>query len=252
MRRALVVQHLEPEQPFAIADALVARGVDLDVRRVFAGDAVPPDAAGLDGLVVMGGPMSARSDEGFATRRAELALVEDALAGEVPVLGVCLGAQLLAAAAGGAVTVGVAGPEIGWGPVRLSPDAGTDPLFRDLPSSLTVLHWHGETFGLPPGALHLVSTERYPNQAFRVGRCAWGLQFHLEVGVDAVARFTAAFDAEARAAGVDPARIDAEAPGFVAALEEPRRRVLDRFAQVVTARAASGDGARSGAVARSR
>jgi len=242
MPSALVVQHLQPEEPFAIADALVSHGVELDIRRVFYGDPVPSDASGLDAVVVMGGPMSARSDDGFASRRAELALLEDALARQVPTLGVCLGAQLLAAAAGGMVTVGVAGPEIGWGPVRLAPDAENDPLFRDLPPSLTVLHWHGETYGLPPGAAHLASTERYPNQAFRMGRCAWGLQFHLEVGVEAVAGFTATFGAEARSAGVDPAAIDAESARAVAELEGPRGTLLERFADIVGARAGTTPG----------
>jgi GMP synthase-like glutamine amidotransferase len=99
MATCLVVQHKPPESAFVIEDAITGAGVRVDTREVFAGDSIPRSAAGFDGLVVMGGPMSAISDDGFPTRRAELALMSDAVDIGVPTLGVCLGAQLLAALA---------------------------------------------------------------------------------------------------------------------------------------------------------
>lgn len=217
MRRCLIVQHVPAEQPYLLAEALAGRGVDLAVHAVPDGPPLPADAAGVDGLVVMGGPMSARSDDGFPTRRAELALLADAVRRGVPTLGVCLGAQLLAAATGGAVRAGQ-GPEIGWGPVDLAEAASDDCLLGGAGRQLTVLHWHGDTFDLPPGAVLLASNDRYRHQAFRLGDSAWGLQFHVEVDAAAVRRFATDFGAEATAAGVDPTAMAAAAPRHLAAL----------------------------------
>ncbi len=242
MSNCVVVQHLEPEGPYRISDALQRRDVEVDVCRVFAGDAVPDDLSGYDGVVVMGGPMSATSDDRFPSRRAEIALLADALERGVPALGVCLGAQLLAVAGGGTVYRGANGAEIGWAPVALSRDAADDPLFSGVPSSLTVLHWHGDTFDLPPGAVHLASSRHYRNQAFRCGSAAWGLQFHLEVDAGAVAAFTRAFGDEAERCGVPLGEIDGPAPGHLSALEGAGQIVLERFATLVCERAVkSGD-----------
>jgi len=235
MARCLVVQHLAPESPFAVGDALMAAGAEVEICRVFAGDVVPADATGLDGLVVMGGPMSADADDGFPTRVAELELIARAVADGVPTLGVCLGAQLLAASGGAAVYRGAAGPEIGWEEVDLAPPCDADALFADLPSRITVLQWHGDTFDLPDGALRLVAGQRYANQAFRLGPSAWGLQFHLEVTSEAVEGFLVAFGDEVE--GVeDLQRIRNEMPDALRRLAPTRDLVCARFAALVTAR----------------
>jgi GMP synthase-like glutamine amidotransferase len=229
----LVVQHLPPEGPYLIADALENAGIAVELCQIFAGDRPPAGLDGYDGLVVMGGPMSAASDEGFATRTAEIELLEDALRRGVPALGVCLGAQLLAIAAGGKVYPGAEGPEIGWAPVSLVGEAGRDLLFSDLPNELTVLHWHGDTFDLPPGATHLAMSKAYPNQAFRAGPRAWGLQFHLEVDGGAVDAFLAAFGDQAADCGVPPGEIATQASSAIAELAQARHMLLGRFAALV-------------------
>ena len=229
----LVVEHVEPERPYAIGDALAAAGVVLDIRRVFAGEALPLDATGLAGVVVMGGPMSALADDGFPSRRAELDLLADAVRRAVPTLGVCLGAQLLALAGGGRVLPGAAGPEIGWAPVELTEDALDDPLLAGLPDRLAVLHWHSDTFDLPAGSVHLAASDRYRGQAFRLGARAWGLQFHLEVDERAVAAFLGAFGKDVVQAGTTPEAIAAQSPAAVRALEPHRTRVVARFAELV-------------------
>ena len=142
--------------------------------------------------------MSAIDDHGFPTRTREVALLAQSLDRGTITLGICLGAQLLAVAAGSPVFVGHAGPEIGWGPVELMPEAASDPLLATVPSGLTVLHWHGDTFDLPLGATHLAASRTYANQAFRAGERAWGFQFHLEVDQRAVTGFVDAFGDEAR------------------------------------------------------
>ena len=168
----LIVQHAPVERAYAVASALAARGVRLDVREVFAGMPVPRSASGLDGLVVMGGPASAASDDGFPSRHDELALLADAVRLGVPTIGICLGAQLLAAATGGRVFVGEAGPEIGWSPVELTVDSSSDLLLAGAPRRVTVLHWHGDTFSLPPGGVRLAANDRYDEPGFP-GRDVW-------------------------------------------------------------------------------
>jgi GMP synthase-like glutamine amidotransferase len=245
MVQCLIIQHVAPESAWTIADALGRAGVGIDTRRVFADDPLPADTTGYDGLVVMGGPMSAARSEGFPTRKVELALITHALTSGVPTLGVCLGAQLVAIAGGACVYTGDEGAEVGWGAVDLTPACRGDRLFRCLPQKLTVLHWHADTFDLPPGAQRLVSNPVYPNQAFRMGEAAWGVQFHLEVTAEAVEGFLTRFADDAAAVPGGPEAIRRATPAAVADLSAPRDLVFDRFAGLVAARAPQPDPVKS-------
>ncbi|MFD5656114.1 methyltransferase domain-containing protein [Streptomyces hirsutus] len=227
----LVVEHASPEGPYAIATALEAAGLQMRVCRTWAGDEVPDTLTGVAALVVMGGPMAAY--ENFSGRAAELALLRAALEAEVPVLGVCLGAQLLASAAGGAARAGD-GARIGWGTVLMTSAARSDPLFAGTPGRLRILHWHADTVDLPPEATLLASSARCPVQAFRIGGSAWGTQFHLEVDKKAVDAFAAAFTDEA---AVAPDLLDTT-PTELATLAPHRDRVFARFAALVVDRSA--------------
>jgi GMP synthase-like glutamine amidotransferase len=224
-----------PESAFAVDHALLAAGVTIDTCRVFAGGDIPDDISELDGLVVMGGPMSATSDEGFPTREAEIALLVKALDAGIPTLGVCLGAQLLAAAGGGSVYRDPQGPEIGWAPIHLAPACQDDPLFAELPPTLTVLHWHGETLDMPPGSQRLISNTAYANQAYRIGAMAWGVQFHLEVTTEAVEGFLDAFAEDMALVPGGPEAVRAATPAAVATLAPARDLVCGRFARLVAA-----------------
>jgi GMP synthase-like glutamine amidotransferase len=235
MPNCLVIQHVVPESAFAIETLLRGAGGEIDTRRVFAGDAIPHDLTGIDGLVVLGGPMSARSDEGFSTRGAEIALLAEAIDAGIPTLGVCLGAQLLALAGGGLVASGAAGPEVGWHPVTLLASCDDDALFTGLPETLTVLHWHSDTFEIPSGAHLLMANTSYANQAFRVGEVAWGLQFHLEVTEEAVEGFLRAFSTDAAGAPGGSDRIRTATSLALEELTAPRNLVLGRFAGLVAA-----------------
>ncbi|MFC9618872.1 methyltransferase domain-containing protein [Streptomyces sp. NPDC056930] len=229
----LVVQHMPHEGPYAIGTALEAAGLLVRVCRTWAGDPVPESSAGLAALVMMGGPMAAYDDSpAFPTRAAELTLLRSALEAEVPVLGVGLGAQLLAVAAGGAARPGDA-QQIGWEEVRTTPATPADPLFAGLPERLRVLHWHGETMDLPADATLLASCDRYPAHSFRVGGSAWGLQFHLELDKAAVDASATAFPDEA-ATALD---LQESAPTELAALAPYRNGFFERFATLVASRA---------------
>lgn len=131
------------------------------------------------GIVPLGGNMHAWQEEEHPFLRDERQLLEEAVAEGVPVLGICLGAQLLARALGGRVSAG-RGPEIGWLDISPTSAAADDPLFRHLIRAAGVYHWHVDEFELPPSAIRLASSELFANQAFRGGE-AWGVQFHPEV-----------------------------------------------------------------------
>ena len=195
-RRAVVLQNMPTEGPERIAVMLAARGVTCAVRALHAGESVPEDLAADEILVVMGGAMGVGDvgDPRWPFLEPELALLRKLVARDAPVLGICLGAQLLAAAAGARVypnmRPGPNGPEpareVGWGPVDLI-GADREPVLAGLGARAMVLHWHGDTFDLPPGAVHLASTAVCRHQAFRLARRQFGFQFHCELELASIA-----------------------------------------------------------------
>lgn len=262
MKPVLVVQHVAAEGPGAIGRQLAAAGFDLDIRAVWrdgdgAGE-LPRSLRDHSALVIMGGPMAAHSDAGFPTRSRELALARQAIAQDLPTLGVCLGAQLIAVAAGGQCYRGPV-PEIGWYPIHLTPEASGDALLGDVPVSLTVFHWHGDTFSfgdLAAGSsvdssvarpVILAESDRYRHQAFRIGQRVWGLQCHPEVNEGTVVAMVAAGREELavlappdRGAGL-AASIVAATPAAVSELDLTQRTIFGRFAEVVCAHSAGAE-----------
>jgi GMP synthase-like glutamine amidotransferase len=178
-RRLVIIQHLAAEGPGLIAAVARDHGFTLDIRRMDRGDSVPA-AHALDGLVVLGGTMGAYETAAHPHLAAEQHLIADTCARDIPVLGVCLGAQILAAALGARVFKGSA-TEIGFGDVTLTPDGVRDPILGPSGPTFPAFHWHGDTFDLPRGAAHLATSAAYQQQAFRFGARAYGLQFHVEL-----------------------------------------------------------------------
>jgi GMP synthase (glutamine-hydrolysing) len=177
----LVLQHIACEPPAAFEDELRSRGLDVTRVELDEGDPLP-DWREFPAIVVMGGPMGAYQEADHPWLVDEKRLLREAVEGDVPVWGVCLGAQLLASALGARVYPG-AEPEVGLLPVELTAAAAEDPVFGDAPRSFPTLQWHGDTFDLPDGATLLASSPAYPHQAFRVGR-SYALQFHIEVPLE--------------------------------------------------------------------
>jgi GMP synthase (glutamine-hydrolysing) len=235
--RLLVVVPSESDPPALLGEWLRDAGLDLDERHVRAGDELPSTLDGFDGLLVLGGPQSATdSPEQSPELVGVRALLSQALAADLPTLAVCLGAQLLADVGGGTVRLGVDGPEVGATLVAKRDAADSDPLFRALPLSPDVLQWHHDEISqLPSGATLLASNPFYENQAFRVGRQVYGVQFHIETTPEIVRAW-----AESDPEGVDASPHDldticARAEAAQPDLEEVWAPFAARFAELVAA-----------------
>jgi len=237
MSRVVVLQHLDREGPGYIAELCEKRGLRIEIRRLDLGVPVPDSLADADLLVVMGGPMGVGDvgDPRFPFLAREIDLLGRILATEQPVLGVCLGSQILAAAAGSRVyrnqkpdKRGVLrpAPEVGFGEVRLL-GGKHEPVLAGLADRLLALHWHGDTFDLPAGAVLLAETDLCPNQAFRIGRRAYGLQFHVETDADLVRRW-AIEDAEFAAGALGP-----DGPARIAEASEAACMVMRRTGEIL-------------------
>ena len=179
MRKLLVFQH-SAREPLGVFDPMLRRaGFRIRYINFSRQPDQRPDVSRYNGLIVLGGPMNVDQADRFPHLTTEIAAIQEALARGIPILGICLGAQLLAAALGASVRPNNV-REIGWYRLHPTAAAGGDPLCRHLDGNQHVFQWHAYTFDLPPGAVHLASTPTCPNQAFRFGDRAYGLQFHLE------------------------------------------------------------------------
>jgi GMP synthase (glutamine-hydrolysing) len=177
--RLLVVQHEPSSPPGLLAAAAAATGVELQVVEA-PGEPVPATLDGADGLVVLGGVMDADESDAYPHLARTMDLLADAAARSAPALGICLGAQLAAAALGGRAYPGPAGEEIGWTKVELTDAGRADPVLGALHEPAELFEWHHDTFDPPPGATLLAGGAVYPSQAFRLGSVV-AVQFHPEV-----------------------------------------------------------------------
>ena len=196
--RVAIVENTAVSHHGQVGVALAEAGVLADVFRPFAGGGLPADPAAYAGLVVLGGEQSAL-DDGLHPYLPALARLMRAW-GEAgrAVLGICLGAQLLARGHDAANRLGAA-PEFGWCEVMRSPEASADPLFGGLPERFRIFQWHSDTFSLPPGAVRLATAKGAAQQAFRIGAKVYGTQFHFEANRAVVAHWSRDFAAQAEA-----------------------------------------------------
>lgn len=233
MKPVLAVQHTPVETLGTLEEALRKADVPLAYLRTHDGEPVPESAEGLVSLVVLGGPMGVYETERYPHLEDEIQLIQDALERRIPILGVCLGSQLLARALG--ATVEPAGrKELGWGEVQTTDEAFYDPLFGALGRSFTAFHWHGDAFELPEEAILLASSRPTPVQAFRFGKRAYGILFHLEVDERLVRGMLDDFQDEAREAGEDPYEILRQTPEHLPQLMARARRFHESFLKLLS------------------
>ncbi len=176
----LVLRHEPFEHLGHFATILDVQGIPFSYHEL----GQPISLQGYGSVIVMGGPMSA--NDPLPGMAAELALIEQAVRADVPVLGICLGSQLIAKALGAHVYPNPQ-KEIGWAPVHFTEAGQADAVFRDIPTPTVFFHWHGETFDLPAGAEWLAYSDRCRHQAYRYGRNVYGLQFHPEITAEMIA-----------------------------------------------------------------
>lgn len=229
MKQAVIIRHLAFEDLGSLAPALSAAGYA--VHYLEAGVDALDAAVAADLLVVLGGPIGVYEDELYPFLRDELALIRNRLQAGRPVLGICLGAQLMAAALGARVYAGH-GKEIGWS--AITPIAAEDnvlaPLFA---AGVQVLHWHGDTFDLPAGVRHLAASALYPHQAFAVGRHGLALQFHPEILGRNVERWLIGHACELGQAKLDIAALRAASQQQAPALERAAAQLWQDWLQAL-------------------
>lgn len=224
-KRAVAVRHVPFEDLGLLDDLLARRGYTVQVREAGIDSLTDPSVAAADLVILLGGPIGAYEDHLYPFLSDEIALAEKRLAAGQPLLGVCLGAQIMARALGAKVYPGPR-KEIGFAPLTLT-EAGAASCLAPLGEDGTpVLHWHGDTFDLPDGAVRLASTDVTPNQAYGLGRSALGLQFHGEVRGAGFERWLIGHACELAGAGISPADLRAEGIKLFPAIERHGVRAL--------------------------
>ena len=241
MARLLVVVPSDTDPPTRLGEWLTDAGLELDERRLSAGEPLPADLTGVDGLLVLGGPQSSLDDETVSPELVGVRhLLGQAVAADVPTLAICLGAQLLAQVGGGSTRVGVDGPEVGATMVAKRDAADADPLFAPLPASPDVVQWHHDEIDrLPAGATLLASSPRYAHQAYRVGAHVYGLQFHIETDEQLVRRWADGDAVGVAGTGTDVETVCAAAAAVLPDVAGVWAPFAGRFAALVRDRAAA-------------
>jgi GMP synthase (glutamine-hydrolysing) len=178
------IQHVPFEGPANIGKWAKNRGFDISVTHLYAGQSLP-DIKDIDMAAVMGGPMNIYEYTEYPWLKHEKLWLKQAIDADRAVIGICLGAQLIAHVLGAQIKQNN-NTEIGWFKVELSDMGRKDSLLSKLPKSFTAFHWHGDTFTIPPGSVHLASSDACMNQAFQYGRRALGMQFHLDYNQDSI------------------------------------------------------------------
>jgi GMP synthase (glutamine-hydrolysing) len=229
-RTVLILRHV-PHEPAGTLETILAHA-NVAFQYVDLFDHVPRDLPLMQaaGLVVLGGPMNVDEVDRYPYLAREIGWIRAAMEAHTPILGICLGAQLLAKSLGSRVYPNDQ-KEIGWHPIELTRRAADDPLFA-AEGVRTVFHWHGDTFDLPMGAVHLASSTRCAQQAFRYGQRAWGLQFHIEMTAEMVDDWLNELERAGEVAewGADPQAIRRQTPQELPGLQALANNVLGRFA----------------------
>jgi GMP synthase-like glutamine amidotransferase len=230
--RALVLQHIAVEGPGRLGSLLQQQGWELETTALYAGEKLPAAPQAYQAIIVMGGPMGVYDEADYPFLCAEQTFLQQALAQNVPLLGICLGSQLLARALGARVYRNPC-KEIGWYTVDLTPAGQTDPLFQGVASPVLVFQWHGDAFELPAGAVALASSPQCTHQAFRYGERVYGLLFHLELVPQMIHSWLTTFQEELVGVQeyIDSRRIAADIPRHLAQYYDVSTQIFSNLVQ---------------------
>ena len=227
--RALAIVHQPDAGPGVFAEAFANRGDQLDSWEIAEGADPPADPRTYDAVLTFGGAMNAHQEEEHSWLRFEKDLLAELLAGGMPLMGVCLGAQLLAEAAG-ATPRRASQPEIGWHDVEVTPEGAEDPLLAPLAPRFTAFQWHSYEAPLPSGATALARSAVCLN-AYRIGEAAWGIQFHAEVSAADAEYWIADYrsDPDAVRIGIDPEALRGQTRAAIGDWNRLGRELCERF-----------------------
>lgn len=232
MPRVLFLQNGDQDAPGLFAQVLREQGAEVEIIHAWQEEAVPATAEGWDGIAIGGGAMSAYELDEFPFLRDESLLIRAAREQGVPMFGMCLGAQLIAGACGGRVFANRQ-KEIGFYDLQFTPAAAADPLWRDHTAGIRPVHWHGDTFSLPPQAVLLASTEVTPNQLFSLDGRHYGLQFHLEMDAEILGTMIDSDEVALAREGVAPDEFRQAAKTALPAVEPVARAVFGRWLKLL-------------------
>lgn len=231
--RVLVLQHADPEHPGLIADAVREIGGTLETVRGDLGQSVPESLDAYSGLIIMGGPQSVYEEDKFPYLRAEKMLAREAIDNNILLIGICLGSQIIADVLGSEVRPS-GGVEIGWKDVTRSAEIAADPILSPLPQTFTPLHWHGDVYDLPNGAIPIGSSEMTPVQGFIYGTTTYALLFHLEMTEQQITEMATLFPEDIRRGSLEPEKLLSETSAHAAALKPIATEIFNRWAKLLT------------------
>jgi GMP synthase (glutamine-hydrolysing) len=231
-RSALALRHIAFEDLGLLRPVLEANGWQVSLREGPLCDFADPALFEADLLVVLGGPIGAYETDIYPFLVLETRLIEQRLKAGKAVLGICLGAQLMAAALGARVYPG-GKKEIGWGKVTATQEGAASALAPLAKDEARVLHWHGDTFDLPQDAVRLISNENYPNQAFSYGAKALGLQFHLEAVPSRIESWLVGHALELAKAGIDIPQLRVETKNLAPLVERQAQKIFDTWVKAL-------------------
>ena len=216
--KILIIQHVSLEGPGLLQEILINDGWETDIRCMdVPGTRLPDHLDPYQALLILGGPMGAYEENIFPCLSQEQQLVREAAAKNIPVAGICLGAQIIARALGAEVFPHPQ-KEIGWSEINITEEGKSTRLFHNLPDTMPVFQWHGDTFSLPAGARLLASSEICRNQAFVYGNNIWALQFHPEITLEMIKFWSEAYEDELN---------EFDRPGAAARLQQNTRAQWD-------------------------
>jgi len=230
MKRILVFQHVAHEILGTLNPRLKVAGIRIRYFNFQREPDAKPSLAGYDGLVVLGGPMNIHQVRQFPHLAIERDVILEAIQKEMPTLGICLGAQLIASALGAKVEPS-AQKEIGWYDVSLTEEGKTDPVLTHFKPTQPIFQWHSDTFEVPKGAVHLASSSICQNQAFRYGPRTYGFQFHLEVDAPMVSRWLEipSMKAELEKGKFDSEQIKKDTKKYIVSAQELGDKTFSRY-----------------------